>query len=668
MLNEKLTSALKVWERDAKQKIAQARLVATKVGDFWRGRTMLSYPEKTYFDLALAYIYPYHFWYTRTYINWMKRIANNPEVIALYSKYREYLAKVHAGAPDWWKYNINSNELLGMDSENPLFFNLEQTLNPMNGLTGVDFNDPRKRINWFTATLDDLSKFGPSTWTPFSLATAVALYYKGEEEAASRWGGRMFPQTASIKAMTHLLNIGPPGGVELDPSVQFFSRGLDPYERRRVGRALGSMVEEGIIDEASAIDAAKTQSGDIWDQAQKWAANGRAWGQLSSFMFGTGFKARSASDMQIDRFYTEYYNMWDKEANMSPDEFRDAMDGLRAKYPFMDVVLLSRKGGLARDRGYAYNVLGRIPPGQKNQIAEAVGLDPELISQFYDQKGRLEDWAQTDRERFMAAIVDIGALINIPDDATKAEWSEASKRYKTLAPKLEDQFGTEITDLIDRYFAFGEDFDGKDLFVTAHPEVERALQLQDAMIINDLILSKYYLSIKDIERYYNGNMWNAIEQQLGADIWDKWDAYNEAKLLGKADAKAYWKDHPELEEYISMKAAYKAIVAQEIVDVQRLLQEQPMPFLRPGVEPGSLGQRGLAENLRTAEEQGVYGYSWLDWSDMMSPNLSNLVLDEIYGDEPLPEAAIDQIDYIAKGLDLDYDTMMELMRRSLEER
>ena len=353
---------------------------------------------------------------------------------------------------------------------------------------------------------------------------------------------------------------------------------------------------------------------------------------------------------------------------MSPDEFRDAMDTLRSKYPFMDTVLLSRKGGLARDRGYAYNVLGRIPPGQKNQIAEAVGLDPELISQFYDQKGRIEDWAPTDRERFMAAIVDIGALINIPDDATKAEWGEASSRYKTLAPRLEDQFGADITDLIDRYFAFGEDFDGKDSFITAHPEVERALQLQDAMIINDPLLSKYYLSLKDIERYYNGNMWNAIEQQLGADIWDKWDAYNEAKLVGKADAKAYWKDHPELEEYISMKAAYKAIVAKEIIDVQGLLQDQPLPFLRPGVEPGSLGQRGLAENLRTAEEQGVYDYSWLDWSDLMSPNLSNLVLDEVFTEEPLPEAAVDQIDYIAQGLGIDYDTMMELMRRSVEER
>jgi len=667
ILNEGLTTALKDWEKEAAQKIAQARLIATKVADGARDFTMLTYPEKTYFDLALAYIYPYHFWYTRTYANWMKRIVTNPEVIAFYSKYREYLAKVHAGAPDWWKYTINTNELLGIDSENPLFFNLEQTLNPLNGLTGVDFNDPRKRINWFTATLDDLSKFGPSTWTPFSLATAVALYFKGEEEAASRWGGRLFPQTASIKALTHILNIGPPGGLELDPAVQFFSRGIDPYERARVGRALKAMVEEGVIDEATAIDAAKTQEGPVWEEGQKWAANGRAWGQMSSFLFGTGFKARSVSDMQIDRFYREYFNMWQREPGMSPDEFREAMDTLRSKYPFMDVVLLSRKGGLARDRGYAYNVLGRIPPGQKNQIAEAVGLDPELISTFYDSKGRLEDWAPTDRERFMAAVVDIGALINIPDDATKAEWGEASKRYKTLAPRLEEQFGADITQLIDQYFALGENFDGKDSFITEHPEVERALQLQDAMIINDPVLSKYYLSIKDIERYYNGNMWNAIEQQLGADIWDKWDAYNEAKLIGKADASAYWKAHPELEEYMNMKAAYKAIVAKEIVDVQALLQETPLPFLRPGVSPESLGQRGLTEALQVAEDQGVYGYSWLDWSDLLSPNLSNLVLDDVYGGESMPDVAIGQIEYIANGLGIDYNTMMELMRKSLEE-
>jgi hypothetical protein len=73
---------------------------------------MLSYPQKKYFDLALAYIYPYHYWYNRTYSNWLKRVATNPEVIAGYAKYKNTLGKIHAGAPDWWKHNINSNELL----------------------------------------------------------------------------------------------------------------------------------------------------------------------------------------------------------------------------------------------------------------------------------------------------------------------------------------------------------------------------------------------------------------------------------------------------------------------------------------------------------------------------------------------------------------------------
>src|SRR3990167_11333353 len=131
ILNEGLTTALKGWEKEAGKRVAQARLVATNLADFWRNRTMLSYGEKTYFELGLAYIYPYHFWYTRTYANWLRRLVMNPEAIAFYAKYREYLAKVHAGAPDWWKYNLNSNELLGINSENQLFYNLENDLNPM---------------------------------------------------------------------------------------------------------------------------------------------------------------------------------------------------------------------------------------------------------------------------------------------------------------------------------------------------------------------------------------------------------------------------------------------------------------------------------------------------------------------------------------------------------
>ena len=37
-------------------------------------------------------------------------------------------------------------------------------------------------------------------------------------------------------------------------------------------------------------------------------------------------------------------------------------------------VELARRGGDDRDTSYAYNILGRIPPGQKDDMLELVGL------------------------------------------------------------------------------------------------------------------------------------------------------------------------------------------------------------------------------------------------------------------------------------------------------
>ncbi|MCK5642478.1 MAG: hypothetical protein KAJ19_16850, partial [Gammaproteobacteria bacterium] len=488
--SDELEKAVNVWEKGATKGVGEARLIAVDVANAARDFTMLSYPQKKYFDLLLAYIYPYHFWYNRTYSNWMKRIATNPEVIAGFAKYQDMLAKIHAGAPEWWKYNINSNEVLGIDSDNPLFFNLMSTLNPMQGLTGVDFTDNKKRINWWTSFLDDLNKFGPSTWTPYSIATAAYLYHQGEEEAASRWGGRLFPQTAAIKSATSLLNLGPPGGYELDPSVGFFSGGMDPYERRQVGRALYGLQAEGSIDAASAIDAAYLQEGDVWDMAKESRSRSRSWGQLASFMFGTGFKARSGEDMEIDRFDAEYFNLWSLEDNMSPEEFQQQMDEMRKDYPFMDAVLLSRKGGLARDRGLVYNVLGRIPPGQRDEIAEAAGLDYDFINKFYEDKGHIEDWEETDRQRLMAWAVDVGAILDMPDNATKDVWKMVTGRYSQMMEHQKEYFGEDVQAGIDRFWVIRRD-EGDEAsyaFLEANPIVEQAMTWKDATYINDPLM------------------------------------------------------------------------------------------------------------------------------------------------------------------------------------
>ena len=156
-------------------------------------------------------------------MRWMERIAYNPSMVAAYFKYRRWCEKEHAGLPDWWKYQINTNELLGIDAKNPMYFNLEQTLNPVYGLTGTDFTDPRRRVDWLSSTMEDLGKFGPSVWTPYQLALATLYHHQGKDEAASRWAGRMWTGTRAIRDITALLGFEEGKGIEIDPFINFFS-------------------------------------------------------------------------------------------------------------------------------------------------------------------------------------------------------------------------------------------------------------------------------------------------------------------------------------------------------------------------------------------------------------------------------------------------------------
>ena len=197
------------YAREAAPRIAEAKMIGLKAAEYWRDFALHFYGRKPHFDVALSYIMPYHFWYGRTYMNWMQRMVTDPHVIAAYAKYRNYMEKIHADAPEWWRYNVRVDELLGVELDHPLFFNLESTLNPLNGITGVDFNDPYKRVNWWTNTLDDMGKFGPSLWAPIQWAVAAALIAKGEDDAAARWGGRISQHTEVIKSLTAAAGMKP---------------------------------------------------------------------------------------------------------------------------------------------------------------------------------------------------------------------------------------------------------------------------------------------------------------------------------------------------------------------------------------------------------------------------------------------------------------------------
>jgi len=557
------------WMKTMKERLTIARADALDIAQETRDFILHNYGSRRGIDQLLSYIYPYQFWHSRTYAKWLKRLVTEPEWIARYARYRGFLEKKHPGLPDWWKYQLNTNELLGLDSEHPLWFNLEATLNPLYGMTGVDFTSPDRRLDWWSSLMEDLNKVGPSIWTPYQLAAALIYHAQGKEEASSKWAGRMWTGTRFIRDATALMGFEGGKGVELDPFVNFFSGGLGPWERARVGRMLGQMQTEGKYTAADIIDAGYQQTGPIWDEAVSRAINERAPGQIAAFMLGAGFKPRSESDQQIDRMYNEIYGLMSNRTNFSDEEYRQGWYDLERRYPFMDAVLMSKKGGLERDEALAWNVLSRIPPGATDDMADMVGINQKDISSFYDYKGDLLEMPEAQRLRFKAAILDLAALLDLPPAATKAEWDKARQAYREMQERGKQIFGEDIIKRADDFYAS----DDQDSFLEHNPIVEEFLDWQQETIIMTPILASYYTSIARIEKYLKGEMYEEAEQLFGKDLWDLWEVYGQVSDIDSKAARQMWKDYPQFEGYIKFRDERLIYIAERVAQLGARIPE-----------------------------------------------------------------------------------------------
>lgn len=652
-LNPQIERELREFVLDARGKVTEARNIAVGVATDTRDFVLHNYGKRYGFDLVASYIYPYQFWHSRTYIQWMKRLLSNPYIVASYGRWRENREATHAGYPDWWKYNVSSDELLGIETEHPMFFNLEASLNPLNGMTGVDFNDPIRRQDWFSSTLDDFNKIGPSVWTPYQLAIALYYHEQGQDDVAARWAGRLYTPTRTFRDVTALMGLEEGKGIELDPFINYFGGGIGPYERNRIGRMLSSYVNEGRYSEAEIIDAGYAQEGPIWDEAHAEAVNLRApnlWQIAAPFMLGSGFKPRTQSDIEIDRFWGEVTTLFNSKPLMSPEEYRQSWDTLEQRYNFMDVLLLSRKSGIERDEALAWTTLGRIPPGQMDEIAEMVGVTPEMIDAFYDSKGELAAMNDSDRMHFMAAILDIGALLDLPDAASKVEWDAARARYRGLMDAGEDLFGDDIWTDVDTFYA-SED---KDAYLRNHPVVEQALDWKQGTIMTDPLLAAYYTSAERIEKYFKGQMYDQAEELFGEDLWDHWDVYSQLSDMDNKAARKYFKDHPQLKTYLEFRDDQLLVIAELVAKFGAMIPEaapvrfreeqeeeeisldqdkdawiraQVMSYLAGGEGVPQVPQNAVPELLRAT----------------LGDEAARLYMDYIYLGIDMPQALVDQL-------------------------
>lgn len=611
----------------------EAKLTATKVGSAYRDFALLPYGETTNLDHAMQFVFPYHFWYTRTYQNFAKSLVTNADMIAGYGKFKDFMATKYKEQPEWYKYNVKFPDFFGTNNGNPYMFNLESAIWPLQGITGTDFNNPQKRANWFTATLDDLGKFGPSTWTPISMAVAAYYKIKGDDELSAAWGTRAIPQTALVKAVSSYF--GNP--IELDPNVQLFQGGLDPYEEGRVSRALASMENEGVYTPEQLLEAARTHSGEAWDEAYIRATQQRAPGQILSSLFGVAFRPRTEDDIQTDNFYQDYNRMRNLHDSglMSDEQYKQGFNQLREQYPFMDIILLSRRAGVGREEAYVYNVISRIPPGMSKEVYEKIGIDPETAQKFFDSGGKLEGMSETERARFIASFIDAGTMLAIPSNATRREWTSAKNMYGEMQKALKLSYGDDILDEIELYFNI-DDVDKARLFLKTHPEVELALDDQQSYIVNNPQLMKFYGGLDTLDRFYSSSMYDELEKQFGENIVDLETQYF---MFDKADRTAFLKQNPQLKKYWEEKSRLKEENSRKVVEFGQ-------NYLPAEIElTDAIPENPTQEALQELAPQPQISFE--QWSQVIGTPMTELIQDYWYNGEDLPREVESNLDFMA---------------------
>jgi hypothetical protein len=543
---------------------------------------MLDYAGTYGFDPVLNVVSPYQFWYTRSYPNWVKRLAQNPYLLAEYARYRRFCEQKHSTLPDYLKYSWNTNETFGLNAANPVYYQLENSLWPLNGITGIDYDDPLRRTNAIETFMDDTSKFGASWGTPITLGVGLAHLLLGDKEVAGAWMGRTFPQLTMVKNITALLGIDPfnTGGIELDPFV-LIRGGMAKTEITRTAKALADAGENGIAKER-VIDAAMSKAGPVWNAAALEGARGpdgmRAVGSILAGIFGQGFQVKTQGELRADAYYADYNVLSSMRPDLSPVEYRTKMVQLLEKYPFAETLLLSRKNGVEQESAFIWSVFARIPPGNLTEFANAVSINPDYLSRFFDNKGDLLKLSPEERMNIMSGAMALGERLAVPVDAVKHEWNYASIAYKALKEKIP----SETRSIIEQYEAAKSisKEEGDKLYLANTEVIDGYYSAINQGVMQNPLLLKYYGGLDFIEREY-GNIASKEAEKKWPGITVINRKYNDMKDIPGGNQKAFLAAHPELSEYWKYLAAQRKVYEAKIATFAEQMPELPSAKWRP---------------------------------------------------------------------------------------
>jgi len=434
----------------------------------------------------------------------------------------------------------------------------------------------------------------------------------------------------------------------------------DPYEQRRAGRALSTLVGQNGVTSEAAFDSANSNSGPLWEQAVVKATTDRAGSTFTSFLLGSGFKARTDIDVQIDSMYSEYYNFWRNQDKYTPEEKRQYMDYLDDKYPFMNYTILSTKSGAEKDKALAYSVIARLAPGDRTTIAKEMNMDKDLFSAFLTSGGDFSKMTKVDKDKLMANVIELSGILAMPDLPTRQEWTIAVDTYNKINPLLITSFGEGILAKIDTYEALkNEDLKNAEVYLEQNKDLKSALMYKDSLIINTPVLSKFYHGISVFDDYYTAS----FRAEVAAKVDPNFYVFQGTRDMIVDDAerdqfdkdvnwKGLWK------KYTDLKSVWDATIYNKKLDFARRFEGLDKgTTVRTDIDLLSIGQQKLVDSFAEKEaELTNNGMTWREIADtgFVSAKMEADITAFLLQNKPLPTATNSQIIRLANYLTAKY--------------
>ena len=569
--------------------LADTRMGAIRWGETRRDFALLNYGKRRGFDNAMSAIFPYQFWYTRTMLNWLLRLANKPSILANYARLMRMAMRREEkdGFPQRLKGKIPiampflpewmgsygyvdpyrqalpflqiASPFVDIAAErNMLIRKTESILREMRDEEQISDAQLQEAIAtrstpiWKQAYAQAQNEVDTEYRNPVdmmfsiygpSLPIGIAYQYMmGTPERISQ-----LPITRTIQNVTATLGIGGPRGVNIEKWIRT-ATGLpdvDRWEDYRVDRELSNMVADGLIDANKAIRAMIERQGSEFEAAQRRVSQTAIVRQLGAGLAMDIFPEGEGEMRAMRNELTKAY-----EAQAAGDT--QALQKFWDTYPEYDARRMAMKDPQNRLRAFLISTIWErysdLDKAQKRLFREAAGNQFDEL--FLDKKTRSYGSIDTDTLALWANTLGEPPISKSHAAKMEVDWlppaiAEKVKRYYEERDKLFPQ--TEIKDELQKLFTEDnreEFFKWQNKYLAENPEIIPYVIGEE----NNL-----YGLPADIQQYVY--MYRAARDERFPDIFQIQDRYFS---LPVGQRRAFRQAHPELMEYWQFQREFAA--------------------------------------------------------------------------------------------------------------